>query len=270
MPRLALFTTECAQLAEAVTEIIEQHHGDLAVVVTSDIYGGSRGGLLRQTARNLRRHGPGFVRYLFYGFALYPAYLTVDRLRARLRGGRRTRYGVAELCERYGIRHIHTATVNRPEVVAELGRADLDVIVVYWFDQILRERVIAAPKHTVVNVHAGVPAALPRAVPHAVLRDRAGHAVRHHRAPDPEPADRRRAAPGAADLGPAARPRRALQRQWGEPHRRRPAGRGAGGPRLAHWPGGAAGRRHVPLLPDPGRPGRRPAGDPAQPGADAA
>jgi hypothetical protein len=154
VPRLALFTTECAQLGDALTEIIERHHDQLALVVTSDVYAGPRGGFFRQFRRNLRQSGPGFVRYLYYAFALYPWYLRYDRLRAALLRRPRVRYSVAELCARYGIRRLHTGRINSAAAVAELERADPDLIVVYWFDQILRERVIGAARQGVVNVHA--------------------------------------------------------------------------------------------------------------------
>ncbi|EGX61096.1 formyl transferase domain-containing protein [Streptomyces zinciresistens K42] len=89
-----------------------------------------------------------------YSFMLYPAAVRADRLLARLRGGRSTRRGVRELCEAHGIEYINTGNVNSPEVAARLEAADLDFIVIYWFDQIIRERVIAAPKRAVINVHA--------------------------------------------------------------------------------------------------------------------
>lgn len=159
MPRIALFTTECAQLADALTEIIERHRDEIAVVVTSDVHATGRGGMLKQTARNLRRSGPAFMTYLTYSFMLYPALLRADRLLAPLRGGRRLRRGVSEMCAEYGITHIRTGNVNRSEIAERLEAADLDFIVIYWFDQIIRERVIAAPKRAVINVHA---AFLPR------------------------------------------------------------------------------------------------------------
>src|SRR5712691_9548382 len=112
VPRLALLTTECSHLGDALTEIIERHDDQLALVVTSDIYAGPRGGFFRQAWRNLRQSGPGFVRYLSYSFALYPWYLRVDRLRAALPRRPRVRYSVAELCARYGIRHLHTGRIN--------------------------------------------------------------------------------------------------------------------------------------------------------------
>ncbi|MEU3550873.1 formyltransferase family protein [Streptomyces longwoodensis] len=154
MPRIALFSTECAQLGDALETIIERHHDDIAVVVTSDVYATSRGGLLKQTCRNIRRSGLGFMTYLTYSFMLYPAAVLADRLLAPLRSGRRTRRSVAELCRAHGIEYMKTGNVNSPAVVSKLEEADLDFIVIYWFDQILRERVIAAPKRAVINVHA--------------------------------------------------------------------------------------------------------------------
>lgn len=154
MPRIALFSTECAQLGDALETIIERHHDEIAVVVTSDVYATSRGGLLQQTYRNVRRSGLAFMTYLTCSFMLYPAVVRADRLLAPLRGGRRTRRSVAELCEAHGILHIRTGNVNAPEVAAQLEGADLDFIVIYWFDQIIRERVISAPERAVINVHA--------------------------------------------------------------------------------------------------------------------
>ncbi|WP_327582319.1 formyltransferase family protein [Nonomuraea sp. NBC_00507] len=144
MARIALFTTECAQLGDAITEIVERHHDELALVVTSDVHATRRGGLAKQTWTNLRRSGPAFVKYLTYSFLLYPLILRFVPNRSPVR----------ELCARHGIRHIHTGNVNAPEVVAALREADLDFIVVYWFDQILREGVITAPKRAVINLHA--------------------------------------------------------------------------------------------------------------------
>jgi methionyl-tRNA formyltransferase len=143
--RFALFTTECAQLGETIQEIAQRHPGELAAVVTSDIYGQARGGLARQMWANVRRSGPRFLTYLMYGF---PAYFALRRV---LAPGRRS---VAQLCRRNGIPHLHTAAVNSTEVVDRLRALDLDFIVVYWFDQILRERLIAVPRLAVVNVHA--------------------------------------------------------------------------------------------------------------------
>jgi hypothetical protein len=157
-PRIALFTTECAQLADALTEIITRHAGEIAVVVTSDPYATARGDFLTQLRDNHKRSGTRFSSYLAYSFLLYPFALRVDRLQSRVTG-RRARKSVAELCAENGIARIHTGRVNSPEVVRRLNDASLDHIVIYWFDQIIHEAVLAAAGRGVINIHA---AHLPR------------------------------------------------------------------------------------------------------------
>src|SRR5262249_1955680 len=151
MARFALLTTECAQLGEPVTEIIDRHHTDIAVVVTTDRAG--RSGL------QVLRHGPRFGKYLLYSYLAYPWYLRLDRALSRLRLRRRRRHSVAELCRQYGIAQICTPDVNHPAVAGYLRFSALDFLVCVGFEQPLRDQVLAAPRHAVLNVH---PAYLPR------------------------------------------------------------------------------------------------------------
>ena len=153
MPRFALLTTECAQLGEAITEIIDRHHQEIVVVVTSDR--SVRGGL-----RRALRCGPRFVKYLLYAYLAYPGYLRLDRALSRLRvHRRRRRHSVAELCAQYGIARIHCTDVNHPATAAYLRFAAVDFLVCFGFDQPLFETVVAAPRRAALNVH---PAYLPK------------------------------------------------------------------------------------------------------------
>ncbi len=146
MPRFALLTTECAQLGEAITAVIDRHHEDIAVVVTADGWPGGLGRALRC--------GPRFVKYVLYSYLAYPGYLRLDRALARLRVRRRRRHSVAELCGQYGIARIHAADVNEPGIAEYLRFAAVDFLVCFGFDQKLQARVLAAPRRAAVNVHA--------------------------------------------------------------------------------------------------------------------
>lgn len=157
--KLVLFTAECAQVGEAIEAVIERHHEHLAMVVTSDIYGGARGGLIRQTWRSLLRSGPAFVNYLAFSFLYYPLFVKLDALRSALTGRPRRRRSVAELCRSHGIAHVHAGNINDAALVDRLQQLAPDFLLVYWFDQIMREALIAVPKRGVINVHA---AYLPR------------------------------------------------------------------------------------------------------------
>lgn len=153
MPRIALFTTECAQLGDALTEIITRHADEIAVVVTSNPYETARGGFFTQLRTNQKRSGTRFSTYLAYSFLLYPAALRLDRFQSYFTG-RRARKSVAELCAENGIKHIHTGRINSSEVVDQLIAANLDHIVIYWFDQIIHESVMGTASRGVINIHA--------------------------------------------------------------------------------------------------------------------
>jgi hypothetical protein len=152
MPRFALLTTESAQLGETVTEIIDRHHADIAVVVTSNR--GGPDGILRALLC-----GPRFAKYMLYSYLAYPWYLRVDRALSRTRLRARRRHSVAELCQQYGIALVSTPDVNHPAVATYLRFAALDFLVCVGFEQRLRGPALAAARYGVLNVH---PAYLPR------------------------------------------------------------------------------------------------------------
>jgi hypothetical protein len=151
MPRFALLTAECAQLGEAITEIIDRHHREIVVVVTSDRS-------VRDGLRRALRSGPRFVKYMIYGHLAYLAYLRLDRALSWAGVRRRRRHSVAELCAQYGIARIHCVDVNHPTTAAYLRFAAVDFVVCFGFDQTLHETVVAAPRRAALNVH---PAYLP-------------------------------------------------------------------------------------------------------------
>jgi RND superfamily putative drug exporter len=154
MKRIALFTAECAQVGPALGAFIEREQDRIELVVASDVYRGRPSNMIRQVLTNFRRSGFRFVMYLTYSFIFYFAYARLDRLRAALTGTPRKCLTIAEECERLGIPYVKTADINGPEVAARLEAARLDGIVIYWFDQIIHDRMISIPRKGVINVHA--------------------------------------------------------------------------------------------------------------------
>jgi len=154
MTRCAILTIDCAATSRAVNRVIRRHPDDVALVLTSDIYRPARGGPTRQAVTMLRRSGPAFVVYLAYTFHGYRLLLAHDRLRSLLTGKPRRCLSIAETCALQGVPHASTPYVNGAATRRLLRDADLDLVVVFWFDQILRQRVIAIPRRAVVNIHA--------------------------------------------------------------------------------------------------------------------
>jgi methionyl-tRNA formyltransferase len=153
MGRMALFSIECFASGRAVINFIEEHHQDLAVVVTSNRYGKKNGGVIKQAIANYQRSGLRFLGYLTYQFVLYFVAIRFSQLTAMLGKRKRQYFTIAEMCQSYGIRFINTDNVNSNEVISQLSAENVDLIVVYFFDQVLRPRLIGLPARGVINVH---------------------------------------------------------------------------------------------------------------------
>ncbi|MDM9384588.1 formyltransferase family protein [Chlorogloeopsis sp. ULAP01] len=156
MQKIALFNIECYSSSEAIISFIKEHHDKLAVVVTTDRYSGKHGNLFKQIITNYRRSGFDFVIYLTYNFIVYFWLIYLFRLVSFITSRKRKKFTISEICHKYGIRHIKTSNVNSENVVTKLKQANLDLIVIYFFDQIIREQIIKIPKKGVINVHAAL------------------------------------------------------------------------------------------------------------------
>lgn len=156
MQRIALFNIECYSSSEAIISLIEKHHDQIAVVVTTDRYSGKHGNLLQQIITNYHRSGFDFVIYLTYNFVFYPWLIYLSQLVSFITDRQRKHFTISEICQKYQIHHIKTSNINGKDVVAELKQANLDLIVIYFFDKIIKEQIIKIPKKGVINVHAAL------------------------------------------------------------------------------------------------------------------
>jgi len=156
MQRIALFNIECYSSSEAIISFIEEHHDKIAIVVTTDRYSSKHGNLLQQIITNYRRSGFDFVIYLTYNFIFYFWLIYLSQLASSITGHKRKHFTISEICHKYQIHHLKTSNINGKDIIAELKQANLDLIVIYFFDQIIKKQIIQIPKKAVINVHAAL------------------------------------------------------------------------------------------------------------------
>lgn len=156
MERVALFTIECFASSTAISRLIEQYHEKISLVVTTEKYQGKRGNFFKQLVDNYCCSGSDFVIYLFYNFVFYFWMIYIARFISLFTKRSRKTFRVDELCQKYQIKHIKTSNVNSKEVLAALKKANLDLIAIYFFDQIVREDIIRIPLKGIINVHAAL------------------------------------------------------------------------------------------------------------------
>jgi folate-dependent phosphoribosylglycinamide formyltransferase PurN len=154
MTRCALFTIDCAATNRAITRIITENTNDISLVITSDVLRPGRGGPIKQTITSWRRCGPAFAMYLACTFPGYQAAVALDRITASIRRRPRRTLSISETCAHHGIAHTRTADINSEDIRRQLRDTDIDLIIVFWFDQILRMPLISLPEQGIINIHA--------------------------------------------------------------------------------------------------------------------
>lgn len=151
--RIALSNIENVATQNAMVTILRRYHRDIKLVILSDPYSQKNGGFFTQFARNLRLRGMGFVNYLCIKMTAMPIMRFVAKV-----FGKKPLPSIEQVCAEYQILCIKVKDINSKEAVAEVKRQHIDLLSIFYFDQILHEAMIEAPKIGVVNFH---PAFLP-------------------------------------------------------------------------------------------------------------
>ena len=151
--RVALSNIENLATQNAMVSVIRRHHSEIKLVILSDPYSEKNGGFLTQLVRNFKRRGMGFVNYLCIKMTAMPSL----RLCLKLLG-KKPLPSIANVCKEYQIPCIKVKDINAKYVIDTVKLYDIDLLTIFYFDQILQDDMIQAPNIGVVNFH---PAYLP-------------------------------------------------------------------------------------------------------------
>ena len=148
--RIALCNLDSLASRPAIADLFAALPGRIGLVIASRRYGGKYGGFWRQTWRNRRRSGPRFLGYLSLNYFWY---------RALAAFGRRLGWPcltLREMARRHGADYLETLEPNAPDVLARLVAYAPDLVISAHFDHVIRSRLIAVPRHGVINIHAAL------------------------------------------------------------------------------------------------------------------
>lgn len=144
--RIALLNIDSLASNQALRGFIERNSKDIAVLGLSPPFGKRRGGVLAQSLLHLRRSGIHFSSLLSYNFA-------VPRVVGQLAPRRTTLAGFAEA---RGIVVARIEDINHRRTLDLLSRLDVDLIVSFYFDQIMGREIIELPRLGVINAHSSL------------------------------------------------------------------------------------------------------------------
>jgi folate-dependent phosphoribosylglycinamide formyltransferase PurN len=154
--RLAVFTVDCFVATPAVVRFIGRNHHDIALVVRSSPGRHRARRPLRKLYRTWRWSGGGLIAFLLADFVLFALLsLVIDGL-AILFPKRLRAVSLSQACRRHAIPLISACDINHDSVIAALRASHAELAITYFFDQVLRGRLIAALPMKPINVHPGL------------------------------------------------------------------------------------------------------------------
>lgn len=144
--RIALLNIDSLASNPAIRIFIERNSSHIALLGLSPPFNARRGGILRQSRRHLVRSGIVFSYFMFFNFLLPRALGSLRPVRATLAG----------LAQERGIRVERLEDVNDGTFARLIGELGIDLVISCYFDQIIRDDVIALPRLGVFNVHSSM------------------------------------------------------------------------------------------------------------------
>ena len=150
--RIALMNIESFSSGLAIRRLIEQEAEKISLVICSEKH--LQSGLLRAAIENYRRSGFRFTVFLFLNFTMYYWVSSLCDAFDRMVGSSRPPRRIKALCKKYDIPYVAVTDVNADSTRALLRQYDIELILVYYFEQILNSETLTLPPMGVINAHA--------------------------------------------------------------------------------------------------------------------
>lgn len=151
--RIALFTLDSFAASGGLAQLIEALSDRLIVICVSQRFGGKYGSFFQQLRKNWKQSGFSFVVYQGLNLTVYQIMAFLSDI-ARCYFGRRQKVlRLKQLANRYHIPLIFAKEINEDRIIQALRKAKPDLIISFYFDQVIRKSIISIPPRGVINVH---------------------------------------------------------------------------------------------------------------------
>jgi methionyl-tRNA formyltransferase len=165
--RIVLLSLDGLYSAIALPILVEQLQGRVVGMCLSRRFGGKYGSWWTQLKKATSRSGWDFVTYTMLQLVLFYPMSALAAGLNRVLGRRRTVYPLRQLARRYGIPVFSTREPNNDAIVGRIRSLKPDLIVVCYFDHIIRRPLIEVARCGVINIHTGLLPAMRGPTPNA-------------------------------------------------------------------------------------------------------
>ena len=154
--RIVVLSLDSLCACAAVPVLVERLPGKIVGICLSRRFGGKYGSVWAQATRNFNRSGFGFVVYTSLQTLLFYPMSFIAQAIDRLRRCPSPLYPLRQLARRNGIPIFSTRDPNNQGVVERIRSLKPDLIVICYFDRVVRRQVLEIPGCGVINVHPGL------------------------------------------------------------------------------------------------------------------
>jgi len=154
--RVVLLSLDGLYSGIALPLLAERLQGKIVGICLSRRFGGKYGSWWAQLKKNYTRSGLDFVIYGALQLALFYPMGAIAAGINRLSGRRQCVYPLRQLARVHGIPIFSTREPNNDAIVERIRSLKPDLIVVCFFDHVIRQRLIELPSCGVINIHTGL------------------------------------------------------------------------------------------------------------------
>ncbi|MFK7874058.1 MAG: formyltransferase family protein [Oligoflexales bacterium] len=156
MRNIAIFNIDSHASALAIQDILIKHCDEIKLLVLSKPIAAQKKSFLKEVLNHLKISGLSYVNYLTANFLIHPHMCRAAEIHGKIFNKKPRMRHLETLCTELGIQCIRTDNVNSLKIQTLLKEKNIDLVTVYYFDQILKKRLLSAPKKGTINFHAAV------------------------------------------------------------------------------------------------------------------
>lgn len=152
--RIALFTLDSFAASGGLKELVEALSDRLILICASQRFGGKYGSFFQQLRKNWKRSGFSFVVYQGINLIGYQIMAFLSDIAHCYLGRSRKILKLKQLARKYHIPLISVTGINEDWVIHAVHEAKPDLVISFYFDQVIGKSIISIPPRGVINVHA--------------------------------------------------------------------------------------------------------------------
>lgn len=154
--RIVLFNLDSFVSSKGIKKLIDELHDKIVLICASKRFGGKYGGFLKQLKKNLNKSGLDFVMYQSLNLIYYKIAILIFDIINKIFGRPKKIYSLNQLAKKYNIPLIKTKEINDQKLISLIKEKKPDIILSFYFDQVIRRSIIGIPKFDIINVHTAM------------------------------------------------------------------------------------------------------------------